>query len=50
MGYDWCQPNCNNATMAWKFSADKTFNYSKKYLFDSDIPLKIAPSTLPKPL
>ena len=28
VGYDWCQPNCNNPTMAWKFSADKTFNYS----------------------
>lgn len=28
VGYDWCQPNCNNPTMAWKFSNDGTFNYS----------------------
>ena len=28
VGYDWCQPNCDNPTMAWKFSADETFNYS----------------------
>ena len=27
-GYDWCQPNCNNPTAAWKFSSDGTFNYS----------------------
>ena len=28
VGYDWCMPNCNNPTMAWKFSNDGTFNYS----------------------
>ena len=28
VGYDWCQPNCSNPTMAWKFSSDGTFNYS----------------------
>ena len=27
-GYDWCEPNCNNPTAAWKFSSDGTFNYS----------------------
>ena len=28
LGYDWCQPNCSNPTMAWKFAADGNFNYS----------------------
>ena len=28
VGYNWCQPNCSNPTMAWKFSTDGTFNYS----------------------
>ena len=28
VGVDWCQPNCSNPTMAWKFSSDGTFNYS----------------------
>ena len=28
VGYDWCQPSCSNASMAWKFSSDNTFNYS----------------------
>ena len=28
VGYDWCQPNCSNPSMAWKFFSDKTFNYS----------------------
>ena len=28
IGYDWCYPNCNNATGAWKFNSDNSFNYS----------------------
>ena len=28
VGYDWCQPNCENPIMAWKFAAEGTFNYS----------------------
>ena len=28
VGYDWCNPNCNNPKMAWKFSSEATFNYS----------------------
>ena len=27
-GYDWCLPDCNNATYAWKFNSDGSFNYS----------------------
>jgi hypothetical protein len=28
VGYDWVYPDYNNAVGAWKFSSDKTFNYS----------------------
>ena len=28
VGYDWCNPNCSNPISAWKFAADRTFNFS----------------------
>jgi len=28
VGYDWCTPNCNDPTSAFKFSSDGTFNFS----------------------
>ena len=28
VGFDWCVPNCESPNMAWKFSSDKSFNYS----------------------